>query len=361
MHQFFIWNKTSISECHCLLHVIVLFSSRVARFWLNIDIDFDIPVEASEIVPVSGTGSRKRSIDGASHGGSTAGGASTKKSKQVWSMADKEKARPTGRRCTCCGKYDTDQDPCTPKGSILWSRYLPEDDKLHEHWTCVDVVIQLKTEGGTCWYCFRQWAVVFMTPTKYKRLDDWKKACHSNEDLGEQRVMYTAWLVQEVIRHVEAGHTRDSLPNLDWPSEVELLHLEIVEIAWTKPEEKHLPLIKYQTKHGAEWEKHALLAGDKVVIGPSGKKDMVLLSSEDELWTKTTRSIQQATKKQNLGGRDAWGQKLMDARHANLAAAMEDGSAVAGAAASVLVADEPSSSPVKSKAATGGGGGTAEG
>ena len=75
-----------------------------------------------------------------------------------------------------------------------------------------------------------------------------------------------------------------------------------------------MPLISYQAKYGAEWETHAASAGDKVVLGRTGSKDMVLLNSKDDIWTKTTRIIEQATKRQNLGGRDAWGQSLIGER-----------------------------------------------
>ena len=91
MSQWFIWTRISVSECRCVLHVMRVFSSRVARFRLisvHMEVDFDIPVDDSfPVAPPLATAkgsSRKRSgtkQDDAKPDG-TAGGASTKKSKQ---------------------------------------------------------------------------------------------------------------------------------------------------------------------------------------------------------------------------------------------------------------------------------------
>jgi hypothetical protein len=178
-----------------------------------------------------------------------------------WSVTAKLCSRPTGKVCDCCGLKDNQPDPAEPSKRILWARHLrdeaggaatvqvvmdddDDDDAEHED--------ALKTDGTTCWCCFRVWNAVYMSMMK---LSAYKKALMAHgsagDELREDLKKYTAWLVSKVILAIEQTGSRDSTVKFHWPSPAQLLHLDIFQTEWVAPVNPCLALADYNFKFGA--------------------------------------------------------------------------------------------------------------
>ena len=192
-------------------------------------------------------------------------------------------ARSTARNCDSCGKGDSSADPCQPDKSRLWARYVA--DTTAE----TTAIVLLKTDGGTCWYCFRTWHGAYMG--KYKSFADWKKAKRLDQALYDESSKFTLWLIEKIIAWIEEHGSRDELPNATWPSPAVLMHLDIYEVSWVMPDEEHEEFDDYFKVHG-----DPALKGDKVVYGPNGVK--LVLLSRPRRWIKRRKIIQQAVKQQ---------------------------------------------------------------
>ena len=135
-------------------------------------------------------------------------------------------ARASGKSCTCCMKNDRDKDLAQPAFSMAWARYV-EDEQ-------VSIVVRrssdrqwLVSDGSTCWYCFRGWNVIW----KHEyTLAKFKEECIKDHTLMDKSSKYTLWIVEQVVIHLEAGGSRDSLPNFRWPKPDTILMMKIVQI-----------------------------------------------------------------------------------------------------------------------------------
>ena len=259
-------------------------------------------------------------------------------------------------------------DPCQPQHRMAWGRYKPEDSLDHHYWLTLAVVVlstivkKLASEGGTCWYCFRDWAIIY---SGRWTLSVYKKKVLEDDDLEQKRIKYSQWLVQKVLAFIEIHGSRDNFAEITWPSEVEIETTELVEIVWEPPKEEHLPLSAYATKHGPDEEtytKHMNDVGDRLALGPDGVSfNMVLLNTSNGLWTKSTRMVQQSSKRQKLGGTDKLAQETTDDRFQQLVAGMTGASAssltllptgASAAAAPSLSTASPSKPPPTPSAAS---------
>lgn len=101
-----------------------------------------------------------------------------KKSELTW--CQKYTAKQTGRTCDHCGQADSSPDPVDPKVTRVWARHCCEDQ----------ILVILKTEGSTCWYCFRVWSVCYSqkwTLTVFKK--ELKKAGQEEGTLRDEQCL----------------------------------------------------------------------------------------------------------------------------------------------------------------------------
>ena len=78
---------------------------------MELDLDEQLSLSAKP-PPASNSGGKKQA-------GARSVAASSSKARSDYKWNDKLHARPTGRRCTCCGKNDGDQD-LTSSCLLLW-------------------------------------------------------------------------------------------------------------------------------------------------------------------------------------------------------------------------------------------------
>lgn len=210
-------------------------------------------------------------------------------------LVDKLNAHKHGALCTCCQKTDNSPDPVTPKYGRLWGYYRKVSEGGY------------KTEGGTCWYCLRIWNVQFM---EVYTLTLYKVELGRDSELHQIHFRYVHWLVKEVSDAVDRGEDREVQCRLQWPEPTTLEHLEIFEVIWTFPKERHLDIEEYKVKFGDPAKNGK---GDIVVEGPQGE-DLVKLLSE-KVWTKTTRIVHQNVKRRILdNGKDEVSGKFIEQR-----------------------------------------------
>ena len=183
-----------------------------------------------------------------------------------WSVTAKLCSRPTGKVCDCCGLQDNHPDPVEPSNRILWGRHLRDDAGgaaemmrqvvQHHHQMDDDDDDEqeeaLKTDGTTCWCCFRVWNAIYMSMMK---LSAYKKALMAHgsagDELREDLKKYTGWLTSKVILAIEQTGNRDSTVKFHWPSPAQLLHLDIFQTEWVAPVNPCMALNDYNIKFGA--------------------------------------------------------------------------------------------------------------
>lgn len=157
-------------------------------------------------------------------------------------------------------------------------------------------VVQLITEGGTCWYCYRVWNVSFSSECT---LGAYKKSL-AESDKHETHEKFLLWLIQRIIDFLAGGNSRDEVMHFNWPSALEIFRIELVETVWSSPAEEHLELKDYIPLHG---DPETNNRGDTKCAGPGGI-DMVKLSGGTKVWTKQRHVRQQAAKRQALCNSD---------------------------------------------------------
>ena len=199
------------------------------------DLSAPPPPEAADSArPPKKTRSRPASVVGDASSGAAPG--APKKSKKDFSWELKLKAECSGKPCTACGRSDRSQDPTQPEHTRLWARFTVKDQSYQTGEQLLCVV--LEKDGSTCWYCFRAHNVVYRprwTLSQWKtNLTDTKNHPGLQDELGK----YALWLVTIVIDHFGAGQSRDTLPQMRWPTATEMKRIEIVEVSWSLPKER---------------------------------------------------------------------------------------------------------------------------
>ena len=243
-----------------------------------------------------------------------------KKTEYTWEQ--KFAAKRCGRECDSCGKFDTDPDRVEPSRKMAWGRIVVDRVALAAMSASMALLAAsnaledddtpLKTDGSTCWYCFRVWNTCFSVT--YRTLGGWKAAKVQNPNLYDLATKYMHWLVDMMVRRIEESGTRDDLMRLTWPSPAMLKVIEIREVAWTEPEEEFLELPEYTALYG---DPETNGKGDKQIKGPGGIKLVTLNTSRK--WKKTVRIIQQAVREQVFDdGSDETKASLSDMRFAQL-------------------------------------------
>jgi hypothetical protein len=147
-----------------------------------------------------------------------------------------------------------------------------------------------------------------------------------DSELHALHFRYLHWLIKEVTDAVERGEDREVHCKLQWPTPTQLEHLEIYEVIWTFPKERHLELEDYKQKYGDPAQNGR---GDILVSGPNSE-DLVKLVSE-RVWTKATRIVHQNVKRRILDdGKDELSGKFIEQRWKALQSLAQGAAAASG-------------------------------
>jgi len=83
---------------------------------------------------------------------------------------------------------------------------------------------------------------------KYKSFGNFMLQVGTNDDLLAEAKKYLAWLIQNFADgtyDIDAPYVR-----INWPSETQLLHIELYEVIWEHPEDKYWEFNEYVAEKG---------------------------------------------------------------------------------------------------------------